>query len=70
MPPAAAEPPPMEEVIPEEETFRHFAEQVWLPLKVVAGGLRPSTIAMYGFIIWVSGYVQEMAVSQQKGLLL
>ena len=54
VPPAAVEPPPMEEVIPEEETFRYFAEQVWLPLKVVAGGLRPSTIAMYGFMKRVS----------------
>ena len=44
----------MEEVIPEEETFRYFAEQVWLALKVVAGGLRPSTIAMYGFMMRVS----------------
>ena len=55
VPPAASQPlPPMEEVIPEEETFRYFAEQVWLPLKVVAGGLRPSTIAMYGFMMRVS----------------
>ncbi|MBQ7786020.1 MAG: hypothetical protein IJ381_07735 [Clostridia bacterium] len=45
---------PVKEVIPEEETFRYFAEQVWLPLKVIAGGLRPSTIAMYGFMMRVS----------------
>ena len=50
VPPAAAEPPPMEEVMPEEETFRYFAEQVWLTLKVVAGGLHPSTIAIHGFM--------------------
>lgn len=44
-------PSPKEEVIPEEEAFRYFAEQIGLPLKVVAGGWRPSTIAMYGFMM-------------------
>ena len=43
----------MEEV-PEEETFRYFAEQIWMPLKVIAGGARPSTVAMYGFMMRVS----------------
>ena len=42
-----------EEVL-EKETFRYFAEQVWMPLKVIAGGARPSTIAMYGFMMRVS----------------
>ena len=42
------------EEVPEEETFRYFAEQVWMPLKVIAGGARPSTIAMYGFMMRVS----------------
>jgi len=42
------------EEVPEEETFRYFAEQVWMPLKGIAGGARPSTIAMYGFMMRVS----------------
>lgn len=42
------------EEVPEEETFRYFAEQVWMPLKVIAGGARPSTIAMYRFMMRVS----------------
>jgi len=42
------------EDVPEEETFRYFAEQVWMPLKVIAGGSRPSTIATYGFMMRVS----------------
>ncbi len=54
-----ASPAPCEAVcaaedIPEEETFRYFVEQVWMPLKVVAGGLRPSTIAMYQFMLRVA----------------
>ena len=48
------EAPPALEDIPEEETFRYFAEQVWMPLKVIAGGARPSTIAMYRFMMRVS----------------
>jgi len=44
---------PEEKPIAEEETFRYFAEQVWMPLKVVGGGLRPSTISMYGFMLKV-----------------
>lgn len=39
-----------ENLIAEEETFRYFAEQVWTPLQAVGGGLRPSTISMYGFM--------------------
>lgn len=39
--------------IPDEETFRYFAEEIWMPLKVVGGGLRPSTISMYGFMLKV-----------------
>lgn len=42
------------EEVTEEETFRYFAEQVWMPLKVIAGGARPSTIAMYRFMMRVS----------------
>jgi len=39
--------------IPDEKTFRYFAEEIWMPLKVVGGGLRPSTISMYGFMLKV-----------------
>lgn len=42
------------ESVPERETFRYFVEQVWMPLKVVGGGLRPSTIAMYRFMLRVA----------------
>jgi len=42
------------EEVPEEETFRYFVEQVWMPLKVISGGARPSTIAMYRFMMRVS----------------
>ena len=42
--PDKSEPVPDENPIAEEETFRYFAEQAWMPLKVVGGGLRPSTI--------------------------
>ena len=52
--PVPCEAPEEPEIVPEEETFRYFAEQVWLPLKVIAGGLRPSTIAMYGFMMRVA----------------
>ena len=41
------------DIIPDDETFRYFAEEVWMPLKVVGGGLRPSTISMYGFMLKV-----------------
>ena len=41
------------DIIPDEETFRYFAEEIWMPLKVVGGGLRPSTISMYGFMLKV-----------------
>ena len=44
-------PVPLPPQTPEKETFRYFAQQVWMPLKVVGGGLRPSTIAMYTFIL-------------------
>ena len=37
-----------------KETFRYFAEQIWMSLKVIAGGARPLTIAMYGFMMRVS----------------
>ena len=52
--PAPCEAVQTAEEVPEEETFRYFAEQVWMPLKVIAGGARPSTIAMYGFMMRVS----------------
>lgn len=52
--PAPSEAVQTVEEIPEEETFRYFAEQVWMPLKVIAGGARPSTIAMYRFMMRVS----------------
>ena len=42
-----------EDCVPEEETFRYFAERVWMELKVVGGGLRPSTISMYSFMLRV-----------------
>lgn len=48
--PAALEPV---ETVREEETFRWFVEQVWIPLRVVGGGLRPSTVSMYGFLLKV-----------------
>lgn len=44
---------PEEPTIREEETFRYFAERIWLPLKCVAGGLRPCTISMYQFTLRV-----------------
>ena len=53
-PPILCEAREVPQEIPEEETFRYFAEQVWLPLKVIAGGLRPSTVAMYGFMMRVA----------------
>ena len=40
--------------ISDEETFRYFAESIWMPLKVIAGGARPSTIAMYKFMLRVA----------------
>lgn len=49
--PTASEPVPEAIEVPEEETFRYFAEQVWMPLKVIGGGLRPSTISMYDYIL-------------------
>ena len=52
--PVPSEAPEEPEIVPEEETFRYFAEKVWLPLKVIAGGLRPSTVAMYGFMMRVA----------------
>lgn len=42
------------EAVPEEDTFRYFVEKVWMPFKVIGGGLRPSTIAMYGFMMRVA----------------
>ena len=36
--PAPCEAVQTAEEVPEEETFRYFAEQVWMPLKVIAGG--------------------------------
>lgn len=39
--------------VPEEETFRYFTEKVWMPYKVIGGGLRPSTISMYNFMLRV-----------------
>ena len=36
--PAPCEAVQAAEEVPEEETFRYFAEQVWMPLKVIAGG--------------------------------
>ena len=53
-PPAPCEAPVTPEIVPEEETFRYFVEQIWMLLKVVAGGLRPSTIAMYQFMLRVA----------------
>lgn len=47
------EPVPAADTIQEEETFRYFVEQVWMPFKVVGGGLRPSTISMYNFMLKV-----------------
>lgn len=49
----ASEAPKKADVIQEEETFRYFAEQVWMPLRVIGGGLRPSTISMYSFLLKV-----------------
>ena len=51
--PATCDPSPAADAVPEEETLRYFAEQVWMPLRVVGGGLRPSTIAMYRFMLKV-----------------
>lgn len=51
--PAACDPSPADDAVPEEETLRYFAEQIWMPLLVVGGGLRPSTIAMYRFMLKV-----------------
>lgn len=47
------EPIPAADVVQEEETFRYFVEKVWMPFKVVGGGLRPSTISMYNFMLKV-----------------
>jgi len=52
--PEAADPVQEPENVPYEETFRYFAEEIWMPLKVIAGGSRPSTIAMYGFMMRVA----------------
>ena len=46
-------PVPAADVVQEEETFRYFVEKVWMPFKVVGGGLRPSTISMYNFMLKV-----------------
>ena len=51
--PATCDPSPADDAVPEEETLRYFAEQIWMPLRVVGGGLRPSTIAMYRFMLKV-----------------
>jgi len=51
--PEAAEAPKTADVVQEEETLRYFAEQVWMPLRVIGGGLRPSTISMYSFLLKV-----------------
>lgn len=51
--PAPCAPSPAADVVPEEETLRYFADQIWMPLRVVGGGLRPSTIAMYRFMLKV-----------------
>ena len=45
---------PIQKAAEPEETFRYFVEKVWMPFKVVGGGLRPSTVAMYGFMIRMS----------------
>ncbi len=42
------------EAVLEEDTFRYFVEKVWMPFKVIGGGLRPFTIAMYGFMMRVA----------------
>lgn len=42
------------EAVLEEDTFRYFVGKVWMPFKVIGGGLRPSTIAMYGFMMRVA----------------
>lgn len=42
------------EAVNEEETFRHFVEKVWIPTKVIGGGLRASTVAMYKYMLKVS----------------
>ena len=47
------EPVPAADTVQEEETFRYFVEKVWMPFKVVGGGLRPSTISMYNFMLKV-----------------
>jgi len=51
--PAVCDPSPADDAVPEEETLRYFAEQIWMPLRVVGGGLRPSTVAMYRFMLKV-----------------
>ena len=51
--PASAADSPAYDAVPEEETLRYFAEQIWMPLRVIGGGLRPSTIAMYRFMLKV-----------------
>ena len=48
--PVTCDPSPAADTVPEEETLRYFAEQVWMPMRVVGGGLRPSTVAMYRFM--------------------
>ena len=51
--PASAADSLANDAVPEEETLRYFAEKIWMPLRVVGGGLRPSTIAMYRFMLKV-----------------
>lgn len=51
--PAPAEAPVAVEAVQDEETFRYFVEQIWMPLRVIGGGLRPSTISMYNFLLKV-----------------
>lgn len=52
-PPAVCDSSHVNDAVPEEEALRYFAEQIWIPLRVVGGGLRPSAIAMYRFMLKV-----------------
>ena len=42
------QPKPLESPV---ETFKSFVEETWIPFKVASGILRPSTVAMYDYIL-------------------